>query len=89
MSEKVAPAQVAKQAEAGGALTKLLVFSVALAVVPVGSYFLSINYVYNGNATYAAITAVVAANLVFAAFIVAAVSEDRAERNALKAQKSQ
>ncbi|KZW03713.1 hypothetical protein EXIGLDRAFT_715785 [Exidia glandulosa HHB12029] len=88
---KVAPAQIVKQAEdgSGNVLAKLLGFSLALAVAPIGSYYLSLTYLWNGNATWAAITAVVAANLVFVAFIYVALQDDRRERAEREAKKLQ
>lgn len=35
-----------------GVLAKLLAFSLALAVAPIGSYFLSLNYVWNGTFSF-------------------------------------
>jgi hypothetical protein len=76
-----------------GVLVKLIIFSVTLGVLPIGSYFLSLEYVWKGtyrrylatqmltacigNSTFAAITAIVAANLVLVAYIITAVREDR------------
>lgn len=78
MSEHVAAARVSDQAvEQGGVLFKLVLFSIALAVAPLSSYFLSLNYVWEGNSTYAAITAIVAANAVLVAYIAMSLQEER------------
>ncbi|GJE84428.1 VMA21 domain-containing protein [Phanerochaete sordida] len=78
MSERAAVANVTAQtAEQGGVLFKLLLFSAALAIAPLSSYFLSLNYVWNGNSTYAAITAIVAANAVLVAYIAVSLQEER------------
>lgn len=78
MSEQKAVATVNRQLAAGsGTLLKLGIFSIALGVVPITSYFGSLHYVWEGNATYAAITAVVAANLVLISYIIASVLEDQ------------
>ncbi|KAL4268851.1 Vacuolar ATPase assembly integral membrane protein VMA21 [Pleurotus pulmonarius] len=78
MSEQKAVATVNRQIAAGsGTLVKLGIFSIALGVVPITSYFGSLHYVWEGNATYAAITAVVAANVVLISYIIASVLEDQ------------
>ncbi|CAL1701394.1 unnamed protein product [Somion occarium] len=77
-----AQAAVSKQttqvAQQSGVLAKLIMFSVTLAVAPLSSYFLSEKYLWNGNSTYAAITAIVAANLVLVLYIIMSVMEERA-----------
>ncbi|KAK7695484.1 hypothetical protein QCA50_000120 [Cerrena zonata] len=76
-----AQAAVSKQTEQaaynGGVLAKLLIFSFSLAVVPLTSYFLSEKYIWNGNSTFAAITAIVAANIVLVLYIIISVLEDK------------
>ncbi|KIY67435.1 hypothetical protein CYLTODRAFT_397131 [Cylindrobasidium torrendii FP15055 ss-10] len=74
--EQSAPALLANQAASGGTLVKLVVFSVSLGVLPLSSYFISLNYIWDGNATFAAITAIVAANAVLVSYIVSSVYED-------------
>jgi len=89
-----------------GVLAKLIIFSVSLGVLPLGSYFLSLKYLWNGkfeahffrnyvvhrsllcteNSTFAAITAVVAANIVLVAYIISAVLEDKQNSVAQKQQ---
>ncbi|KAI0082581.1 hypothetical protein K474DRAFT_1703072 [Panus rudis PR-1116 ss-1] len=79
MSEHVVVAKTTEQAaEQGGVLVKLLIFAISLAVVPISSYFLSEKYLWDGNNVYAAITAIVAANAVLVAYIIASVLEENA-----------
>ncbi|KAF4619688.1 hypothetical protein D9613_005148 [Agrocybe pediades] len=77
MSDQAAIAKLNADTAASGVLAKLIVFSISLGVVPIGSYFLSLKYVWNENSTFAAITAVVAANVVLVAYIISSVLEDR------------
>ncbi|PPQ77361.1 hypothetical protein CVT25_010943 [Psilocybe cyanescens] len=67
MSEQVAVSKINAEAAAG----------VSLGVIPISSYFLSLKYLWNENATFAAITAVVSANVVLVAYIISAIREDR------------
>ncbi|KAF8493522.1 hypothetical protein JB92DRAFT_2999247 [Gautieria morchelliformis] len=76
MSEKVAGARLQTQAAQGAVLAKLIAFAVALAVVPIGGYFVSLWYLFNGNTTYSAITAIVAANIVLVSYIIVSIMED-------------
>ncbi|KDR83865.1 hypothetical protein GALMADRAFT_86504 [Galerina marginata CBS 339.88] len=77
MSEQVVISKINADAAAGGVLFKLIVFSVSLGVIPLASYFLSLDYLWHGNSTFAAITAVVAANVVLVAYIISSVLEDK------------
>ncbi|KAH8106116.1 hypothetical protein BXZ70DRAFT_918304 [Cristinia sonorae] len=77
MSEHVAVSKVTAQtAEYSSALPKLLTFTLALAVGPISAYFLSEKFLWSGNSTYAAITAIVAANLVLVGYIITSMNED-------------
>ncbi|KJA29944.1 hypothetical protein HYPSUDRAFT_31982 [Hypholoma sublateritium FD-334 SS-4] len=67
-------------AAAGGVLATLITFSVSLGVIPIGAYFLSLHYLWAENSTYAAITAVVAANIILVCYIVVSLREDRRGR---------
>ncbi|KAJ7591179.1 hypothetical protein C8J56DRAFT_934881 [Mycena floridula] len=60
----------------GGTLLRLVIFTVCLGIAPLGSYFASLKYLWDGNDTWAAITAVVAANVVLGAFIITSLLED-------------
>ncbi|EPT02748.1 hypothetical protein FOMPIDRAFT_1047484 [Fomitopsis schrenkii] len=79
MSEQAAAANITGQtAQQSGILIKLLFFAAALAVAPVSAYFFTKDYIWNGNAVLAAITAVVSANIVLVAFVVLSIREERA-----------
>ncbi|KNZ79909.1 Vacuolar ATPase assembly integral membrane protein VMA21 [Termitomyces sp. J132] len=60
-------------------LIKLILFSLSLGLVPITSFFASQRYMWNGNSTYAAITAVVSANIVLVAYIISSVLEDKGD----------
>ncbi|KAJ3487422.1 hypothetical protein NLJ89_g11714 [Agrocybe chaxingu] len=87
MSAQAAASNLNAQAVSGGVLARLLAFSIALGVLPIVSYFGSLNYLWEGNATYAAITAIIAANIVLVTYIIVSVLEDR--QNAAPQPKSQ
>ncbi|KAI0303212.1 hypothetical protein BC826DRAFT_903680, partial [Russula brevipes] len=67
-----------------GVLFKLIIFSLSLGIIPITSYYASEKYIWNGNSTFAAITAVVTANIVLVAYIITSLRDDRAEREAGK-----
>lgn len=77
VAAETAPAKIAENAADSAVLFKLSGFSMALAIVPLSSYFISMNYVWGGNSTYAAITAIVSANVVLVLYILLSISEDR------------
>lgn len=54
---------------------KLVFFSVLLFVLPIGSYFASFSYLFNGNTTLSALTAALVANLVLFSFVIVAFTE--------------
>ncbi|TFY83829.1 hypothetical protein EWM64_g196 [Hericium alpestre] len=72
--------RIAEHNVESGVLIKLVVFSISLGVVPLGSYFFTEKYVWNGNSTYAAITAIISANIVLVSYIILSLLEDREER---------
>ncbi|KAI0049639.1 hypothetical protein FA95DRAFT_1677437 [Auriscalpium vulgare] len=81
MSSQVVSANAAEQAvQQSGVLFKLILFSLSLGVVPLSSYFLSEKYVWSGNSTFAAITAIVAANVVLVTYIILSLLEDKQEQ---------
>jgi len=86
MSARGVSAQTCTQsvADGTGVLYKLVLFSLSLGIVPITSYFASEKYIWNGNSTFAAITAVVAANIVLVAYIATSLRDDKAEREAGK-----
>ncbi|KAF2252777.1 vacuolar ATPase assembly integral membrane protein VMA21 [Trematosphaeria pertusa] len=59
---------------------KLLSFTFAMITLPIGSYFFTLKYVFNGNSTYAGALAAVMANVVLIAYVVVAMKEDQSER---------
>jgi hypothetical protein len=59
---------------------KLLGFTLAMAALPIGSYFATLNLVFKGNATYAGGFAAVMANVVLIAYVVVAMKEDQSDR---------
>jgi len=74
------PNQVADKGLQGGALFKLFAFSISLAVVPIASYFLSQKYVWAGDTTASALTAVFTANFILVAYIIVSVQEESKAR---------
>ncbi|WVQ76183.1 hypothetical protein IAR50_005843 [Cryptococcus sp. DSM 104548] len=60
-------------------LGKLITFAVLMAVVPIGTYFGSLNYVWDGSTTFSAISAIVAANVILVGYVVLAFREDLGE----------
>ncbi|KAJ2128802.1 vacuolar ATPase assembly integral membrane protein vma21 [Coemansia sp. RSA 788] len=60
----------------GNVIKKLVAFSVTLLIAPILTYFLSLNFVFAGSTTPAAITAAVTANIVLAAYVYAAWVEE-------------
>jgi len=77
MSNQAAIGKVTAEAAQGGVLIKLVIFSLSLAIVPITSYFASLKYIWSGNATFAAITAVFSANLVLVTYICVSIMEDK------------
>lgn len=69
---------------------KLLAFTVAMVGGPIATYFVTLNTIYNGNATFAGATAAFMANVVLIAYVVVAMREDQSEavEAAEKAKKS-
>ncbi|KAG2013781.1 hypothetical protein CC2G_010655 [Coprinopsis cinerea AmutBmut pab1-1] len=68
--------QVNSQAAQSGVLIKLIVFSLSLGIVPLSAYYGTLNYLWEGNTIYAAITAIVSANLILVAYIITAAAEE-------------
>ncbi|ORY80362.1 hypothetical protein BCR37DRAFT_381031 [Protomyces lactucae-debilis] len=64
----------------GSVLSKLLFFSAAMVLLPLSSYYLSLNYVFSGyKTTYAAIVAAIMANVVLVGYLIVAFLEDDGE----------
>ncbi|PNP42952.1 hypothetical protein TGAM01_v201590 [Trichoderma gamsii] len=58
---------------------KLLGFSAAMIIVPIGSYFATVHTVFNGNSSMAGGMAAVLANVVLISYIIVAMKEDQTE----------
>ncbi|QSZ35352.1 hypothetical protein DSL72_008222 [Monilinia vaccinii-corymbosi] len=58
---------------------KLLGFTLAMIVVPIGSYFLTLNSIFRGNSTFAGATAAIMANVVLVGYVIVAMKEDQSE----------
>ncbi|KAG0133252.1 hypothetical protein HOY82DRAFT_556649 [Tuber indicum] len=71
----------------GSVIAKLLLFTLAMVVAPLGSYFLTVNTVFSGNTTFAGATAAVVANVVLITYVLVAMAEDTKEQG--EAKKSQ
>ncbi|KAF9351194.1 vacuolar ATPase assembly integral membrane protein vma21 [Mortierella sp. AD094] len=71
-------------------LVKLAFFTVAMICFPIGTYFITLDRYFGGNATYAGISAAVMANLVLFAYVIVAVLEDsQASRPPVSIKKQQ
>ncbi|KAH0498825.1 hypothetical protein TgHK011_006055 [Trichoderma gracile] len=58
---------------------KLLGFSAAMIIVPIGSYFMTVHTVFNGNSSLAGGMAAVLANVVLISYIIVAMKEDQTD----------
>ncbi|MCJ1272488.1 vacuolar ATPase assembly integral membrane protein vma21 [Puttea exsequens] len=63
---------------------KLLGFTLAMVVGPIGTYFLTLHTIFRGSSTAAGATAAVMANVVLIAYVVVAMKEDESEKLALE-----
>ncbi|KAI0843053.1 hypothetical protein F5Y06DRAFT_292039 [Hypoxylon sp. FL0890] len=61
-------------------ILKLLAFTFGMVVIPIGSYFLTVNTVFRGNSTYAGALAAIMANVVLVGYVVVAMNEDQSEQ---------
>ncbi|KAK8845575.1 hypothetical protein IAR55_006290 [Kwoniella newhampshirensis] len=68
-------------------LYKLIFFTVLMAVVPIATYFGSLRW--KGSTTYAAISAVLAANVILVGYVVVAFREDGGPTPPLVSKKKQ
>ncbi|KAI0107615.1 hypothetical protein GGR51DRAFT_516205 [Nemania sp. FL0031] len=66
-------------------IIKLLAFTLAMIVIPIGSYFLTVNTIFRGNSTYAGALAAILANVVLVGYVVVAMNEDQTDQ--LEAEK--
>ncbi|KTW30699.1 hypothetical protein T552_00411 [Pneumocystis carinii B80] len=59
-------------------LFKFFLFSTAMIIVPISSYYLSLRYIFKeNNTTYAAIVAVLMTNVVLVGYIILALIEEK------------
>ncbi|KAI0523783.1 hypothetical protein F5B22DRAFT_417073 [Xylaria bambusicola] len=68
-------------------ILKLLAFTLAMIVIPIGSYFVTVNTIFRGNSTYAGALAAILANVVLVGYVVVAMNEDQSD--VLEAEKKQ
>ncbi|KAI1082953.1 hypothetical protein F5B20DRAFT_530948 [Whalleya microplaca] len=61
-------------------ILKLLAFTFAMVVIPIGSYFLTVNTIFKGNSTYAGGLAALMANVVLVGYVIVAMNEDQTEQ---------
>ncbi|KAI8983949.1 hypothetical protein BDF20DRAFT_911135 [Mycotypha africana] len=61
-------------------IIKLVVFTAALFILPIVTYYLTLNKAFHGNATYAAVAAVGVANAVVVAYIITAFFEKQKDK---------
>ncbi|KAK4240013.1 hypothetical protein C8A03DRAFT_13595 [Achaetomium macrosporum] len=61
-------------------IIKLLAFTLGMIVIPIGSYFLTVDTVFKGNSTYAGALAAIMANAVLIGYIFVAMAEDQSEQ---------
>ncbi|PKS06360.1 hypothetical protein jhhlp_007108 [Lomentospora prolificans] len=60
-------------------IVKLLVFTLAMVVLPIGSYYASVDTLFKGNSTFAGALAAFMANVVLVGYVVAAMKEDQSD----------
>ncbi|KAI1465722.1 uncharacterized protein F4812DRAFT_437308 [Daldinia caldariorum] len=65
-------------------IIKLLAFTFAMVIIPIGSYFLTVNTVFKGNSTYAGALAAIMANVVLVGYVIVAMNEDQSDQLATK-----
>ncbi|KAJ9624962.1 vacuolar ATPase assembly integral membrane protein vma21 [Taxawa tesnikishii (nom. ined.)] len=65
-------------------IVKLLGFTFAMIIMPIGSYFLTLNSLFSGNSTYAGATAAIVANIVLIGYVIVAFKDDQSERAELE-----
>ncbi|KAF4587707.1 Vacuolar ATPase assembly integral membrane protein VMA21 [Ophiocordyceps camponoti-floridani] len=60
-------------------IVKLLAFTLAMIVLPIGSYFITVDTVFKGNSSYAGGFAALLANVVLIAYVIVAMNEDQSD----------
>lgn len=66
----------------GSVIRTLLAFTAAMVVVPIGSYFLTVNTIFKNNTTFAGGFAALMANVVLIGYILVAYMEDQDDQKA-------
>ncbi|KAK4136463.1 hypothetical protein BT67DRAFT_439455 [Trichocladium antarcticum] len=61
-------------------IIKLLAFTFAMIVIPIGSYFATVDNLFSGNSTYAGALAAIMANVVLIGYIFVAMAEDQSDQ---------
>ncbi|KAH7326472.1 vacuolar ATPase assembly integral membrane protein [Stachybotrys elegans] len=69
-------------------IIKLLGFTFAMIFVPIGSYFMTVHTIFQGNSSYAGGLAALLANVVLISYVVVAMNEDQSEQQAAKKKES-
>lgn len=70
-------------------ILKLLAFTFAMFIIPIGSYFVTINTIFNGNSTYAGGLAAILANVVLVGYVIVAMNEDQSDQLEAEKKKKQ
>ncbi|KAM3562292.1 hypothetical protein MY1884_001890 [Beauveria asiatica] len=70
-------------------IVKLLGFTLAMIVVPIGSYFLTVHTIFQGNSSWAGGFAALLANVVLLGYVIVAMNEDDTENVKAKAKKTE
>jgi len=72
-------------------IVKLLGFTFAMVVLPIGSYFVTVNTIFKGKSSWAGALAAIVANVVLIGYVIVAMNEDQSEaiEAAEKAKKSE
>lgn len=65
----------------GFVIKTLLGFTAAMVIVPIGSYFVTVNTIFKGNTSYAGGLAALMANVVLIGYILVAYLEDQDDQN--------
>ena len=65
---------------ASSVIQTLLAFTAAMVIVPIGSYFVTVNTIFEGNSTFAGALAAIMANVVLVGYIVVAWKDDQEDQ---------
>ncbi|KAF4913945.1 Vacuolar ATPase assembly integral membrane protein VMA21 [Colletotrichum viniferum] len=61
-------------------IMKLLGFTLAMIVMPIGTYFATVDFLFKGNSTFAGGLAAVVANVVLITYVIVAMKEDQSDQ---------